>query len=266
MTNRPAGGVGARLRRQREEQGISLRDIAGTTKISPVALEAIERDDIRRLPGGIFLRAFVRAYASSLGLDGEATLREFVGQFPEVAAEHFPRPAPAGDPEPARPAVSGRLLVQLALVTVPLLLALVWFLLARSSETDSTVVGGRIAALSTDTPAPGLIRPVADVGSEALPEAVPAVDHVGELSIVLTPTADCWVSASIDGRSVVERLFAPGEQLVLKAHRSVVFKVGDAAAVSLQVNGINGRDLGRPGEVVTTRIDQDNFREFFAAN
>ena len=64
-------GVGAELRRRREERQISLRQIAATTKISPSALEAIERDDIKRLPGGIFTRAFVRAYASELHLDPE---------------------------------------------------------------------------------------------------------------------------------------------------------------------------------------------------
>ena len=265
MTQGAAGGVGARLRQQREEQGISLHDIAVATKISPVALEAIERDDIRRLPGGIFLRAFVRTYAAFLGLDGEATLREFVGQFPDVVAEHFPRPAPASEPPPPRFGAGVTAWVPLALAAVPLLAAVLWFASARSTNSPG-VSGTRVDGLRTDTPAPGVIRPVLDVRGDSDEEAVPAVDHLGELSIVLTPSADCWVSASVDGRSVIERLIAPGDQIVLKARRSVVFKVGDAAAVSLQVNGMTGRDLGGPGEVVTTRIDQDNFREFFAAN
>jgi cytoskeletal protein RodZ len=54
---------GARLKQAREERGISLRQIATATKISMGALEALERDDFSRLPGGIFSRAFVRAYA-----------------------------------------------------------------------------------------------------------------------------------------------------------------------------------------------------------
>src|SRR5262245_36990962 len=81
-------GVGAGLRQRREERRISLRQIAASTRISPGALEAIERDDIKRLPGGIFTRAFVRAYATELGLDPERTLAEFLEQFP--ASDVYP--------------------------------------------------------------------------------------------------------------------------------------------------------------------------------
>ena len=74
---------GARMKRLREERGVALRDIADTTKISVIALEALERDDISRLPGGIFSRGFVRAYAEQIGADPERTVREFIARFPQ---------------------------------------------------------------------------------------------------------------------------------------------------------------------------------------
>jgi len=77
-----ATGVGATLREARERRGISLRNIANATKISVAALEALERNDISRLPGGIFSRAFVRSYAAEIGVDPEQTVREFLSQFP----------------------------------------------------------------------------------------------------------------------------------------------------------------------------------------
>ena len=77
------GGFGAKLREARERRGISLRTIANATKISVVALEALERNDISRLPGGIFSRAFVRSYAIEVGLDPEAAIQEFIAQFPD---------------------------------------------------------------------------------------------------------------------------------------------------------------------------------------
>ena len=73
---------GARIRHAREERGVSLRQIADATKISVSALEALERNDITRLPGGIFSRAFVRSYAAEIGVDPEQTVREFLSQFP----------------------------------------------------------------------------------------------------------------------------------------------------------------------------------------
>ena len=69
-TDRKAGGdFGARLREARERKGVSLRHIAESTRISVGILEALERNEISRLPGGIFSRAFVRAYALEVGLD-----------------------------------------------------------------------------------------------------------------------------------------------------------------------------------------------------
>ena len=72
---------GGKLRQARERRGISLRDIAATTKISVAALEALERNDTSKLPGGIFSRAFVRSYASEIGLDPDETVREFLDRF-----------------------------------------------------------------------------------------------------------------------------------------------------------------------------------------
>ena len=73
---------GGRMRRARESRGVSLRQIAETTKLSMAALEALERNDISRLPGGIFSRAFVRAYAIEVGIDPEGAVRDFMAQFP----------------------------------------------------------------------------------------------------------------------------------------------------------------------------------------
>src|SRR5262249_62075406 len=90
MPERTAGGVGAKLRDARERRDLSLRQIANATKISIGALEALERNDISRLPGGIFSRAFVRSYAVELGLDPEPRIQEFIEQFPNdsVIAGH----------------------------------------------------------------------------------------------------------------------------------------------------------------------------------
>src|SRR5205823_8461432 len=88
--DRTSDDFGSRLRDARERRGVSLRQIANATKISMGVLEALERNDISRLPGGIFGRAFVRSFASEIGLDPEATIQEFIAQFPDevVTAGH----------------------------------------------------------------------------------------------------------------------------------------------------------------------------------
>jgi cytoskeleton protein RodZ len=69
--------VGERPRRAREARGISLRQVSNVTRISIRTLEAVERNDRSRLPGGIFTRAFVRAYATEVGLDPESPCGRF---------------------------------------------------------------------------------------------------------------------------------------------------------------------------------------------
>src|SRR5947208_9615471 len=88
--DRMSSGFGGALREARERRGVSLRQIANATKISVAALEALERNDISRLPGGIFSRAFVRSYAVEVGLDPEAAIQEFIASFPgdPVTAGH----------------------------------------------------------------------------------------------------------------------------------------------------------------------------------
>src|SRR5690349_859128 len=88
--DRIPGDFGSRLREARERRGITLRQIANSTKISVAVLDALERNDISRLPGGIFGRAFVRSYAVEVGLDPEATIQDFMAAFPNdsVTAGH----------------------------------------------------------------------------------------------------------------------------------------------------------------------------------
>lgn len=69
--------VGQKLFAARQRRGLSLDDLSRTTKIPVALLQAIERDDIARLPQGFFTRAFVRTYAAEVGLDPEDVLHTF---------------------------------------------------------------------------------------------------------------------------------------------------------------------------------------------
>jgi len=73
--------LGPRLKQARLAKGVSLRQIEASTKISVGALEALEKDDFGRLPGGIFARSFVRAYAGAVGLNPDDTVHEFLTEF-----------------------------------------------------------------------------------------------------------------------------------------------------------------------------------------
>ncbi|HEY1403315.1 MAG TPA: helix-turn-helix domain-containing protein [Pyrinomonadaceae bacterium] len=69
------------MRQTREARGISLRELSDQTRIARRYLEAIEADDYKELPGGIFNRSFIKAYAKAVGFN-EA---EAVGAYMEAA-------------------------------------------------------------------------------------------------------------------------------------------------------------------------------------
>jgi cytoskeleton protein RodZ len=118
MADKAEADFGSKMRRAREERGISLRHIAEVTKISVSALGALERNDISRLPGGIFSRAFVRAYAVEIGLDPEQTVREFLARFPDdsvTAGSRYVSYVDDADDEPRRRRRSGVLITVLVL-------------------------------------------------------------------------------------------------------------------------------------------------------
>lgn len=69
--------LGEKLRQAREERGISISEVAEQTRISPHYLAAIENDDYRTLPGGIFNKGFVKSYAKYVGLDEQEALQDY---------------------------------------------------------------------------------------------------------------------------------------------------------------------------------------------
>ena len=64
--------LGARLRAQRLSRKVSIASIAESTKILGALLEALEHDDVSRWPSGLYRRAFIRAYATAIGLESGA--------------------------------------------------------------------------------------------------------------------------------------------------------------------------------------------------
>ncbi len=69
---------GEKLRKQREQRGIALDAISNTTKISTRMLRALEDEHFDQLPGGVFNKGFVRAYARQVGLDEEEAITDYL--------------------------------------------------------------------------------------------------------------------------------------------------------------------------------------------
>jgi cytoskeleton protein RodZ len=69
---------GAQLKQERERQGVTLEEISLTTKIGTRMLRAMEEDHFDQLPGGIFNKGFIRAYARCLSMDEEQVIADYM--------------------------------------------------------------------------------------------------------------------------------------------------------------------------------------------
>jgi cytoskeleton protein RodZ len=81
---------GEKLKLEREKRKITLEQISSSTKIGTRMLQALEDDKFNQLPGGIFNKGFVRAYARCLGLDEDQTVADYLeasGDAPPVSTE-----------------------------------------------------------------------------------------------------------------------------------------------------------------------------------
>jgi|RhiMethySRZTD1v2_1073278.scaffolds.fasta_scaffold350739_2 cytoskeletal protein RodZ len=228
---------GETLRRERELRGVDLRDIAEATNISLRFLQALEQDRMDVLPGGIFPKAFVRQYATYLGLDPDRLVAEYVYTHGGPATE--------GGASPQRPASGRMAAVFFGLILVA---GVALFASARAG------LFARHASEPAPEPAtsPDVTMPPDRVYPPPAPSTVaaaPGAPVTGALVLSLTARQECWVEVHVDGTTALSRNLAQGETQRLEAQSQIVLSVGNAGGISFTINDRPGIPLGREGEV-----------------
>ena len=292
--DRASFDFGSRLREARERRGVSLRDIAKATKISIAALDALERNDISKLPGGIFSRSFVRSYAVEVGLDPETTIQEFIEAFPHdsVTVGH-----PTSDQVEDTTATESErriahTIVRLLAVSLPILALVLylgtagrWRAAPPADSPTSAPASAPAAAGGEAPPAPAAAvnpppavpdrapAPASDPAPFLKPPAATATASADEprstdaadlLTIGLSVRTPCVVSAIVDGRKAIDQVLRPGDRRTIEVRREIMLTVGDASAVVMTLNGADARPLGKAGDVVTVRLTLANFKEYLS--
>lgn len=82
-------GFGSYLRTQREGQGLSVDDVARSTKIPPTLIGALEDGQAERFPERVFVLNYVRSYARAVGLSPDDAVARYQGIPGVPRAEAF---------------------------------------------------------------------------------------------------------------------------------------------------------------------------------
>ena len=96
------GGFGEKFRQEREQRGLTLDDVSNVTKISSRMLKAIEQERFDVLPGGVFNKGFIRAYAKILGFSPEESISEYLAALSQAQIDAQNAPWDQSSVSPAR--------------------------------------------------------------------------------------------------------------------------------------------------------------------
>ena len=78
--------IGGYLKSERETRKLSLEEVSSTTRIPRKSLRSLEENRFEELPSGVFVRGFIKAYASAVDIDADEVLARFDQQSPKTSA------------------------------------------------------------------------------------------------------------------------------------------------------------------------------------
>lgn len=228
--------VGERLREAREAAGLSLEDIATSTRIPTRHLESIEASDFTRLPAPTYTVGFAKNFAGAVGLDraeiGEQLRAEMGGTRPiSTTAEVF---------EPADPArAMPKWLIFGAIGGIVLVVLLFNWLNNRSlDEPDEVVQANEIAAI-------------------APPPAAPAPQT--QAAVSLTATDRVWLEVRDGGVILKQGEMAAGERFDVPPNAvAPMLTTAKAEALRITVGTAIAPPIGPPAEKITVSLKGDD--------
>jgi cytoskeleton protein RodZ len=285
---------GAQLRQEREKQKVSLDDISLTTKISTRMLRALEEEHFDQLPGGIFNKGFIRAYARCLGIDEDQAIADYLATInpPGNKSENDDQ-APVLEPpsrEEFREKNDGAASLPWGILAAALLIGALgftaWSFYSRESQ-KGTPASAAPAANSPNFPPAAVVDrspspppsdsaaatvEIAKPGSQPVPtpaatSPVSTTDqsprptpHPGGFVVLIKAREDSWLSVSVDGEvSTHGILTAPAEKSV-RAASEITIKAGNIGALDFEFNGQKLPLQGGSGEVKTLTFDAHGLR------
>jgi cytoskeleton protein RodZ len=246
--------VGTQLRDAREARGLTIDAVSKSTRVQPRILSAIEQNDCAALPPRPYGRGFVRTFAAEVGLDPDATVRDFFSQFapPEEPPPAVDAPPPLPErPHPSRStSSSGRWLWPIGAVLGYAAIGALVIVAGQWLMAKAVAPGGAVGTTGSSVPSPAASMERRPAPAPAAPAAV--------VDVALQADRPAWVTAVVDGQRTVYRTLQPGERVTLRGMREVSIRTGDAGALTWQVNNRAIGPMGQPGEVRTARVTPEN--------
>ena len=262
--------VGDILRRERERQNLTIKDIERATSIRALYIEAIEKSENEKLPGEVYTKGFIRNYANFLKLEADSLVRQYREELAPVSPlsatetqsnDEAPKEEKAAVEEKpaqvkAERAMRKTMTVEeksnknsLMAVAAALVLAIVGGLYYYFSNVE----GGELASAPTNQTQQQTVEQSGAVEPEAAPAATnvaSAAAPVNGVSLEARFNDRCWTKVTVDGIVAYEGTAEQGQSLSWTANNQIDVTAGNAGAIEFVENGVNLGVAGAVGDVI----------------
>jgi cytoskeleton protein RodZ len=244
--------ISTQLRQAREDQGITLEQLAAKTYIPMRTLRALDAVQVDSLPEPVFIQGFIRRYGDMVHLDGTALAQTF-------PLETAPPPPPEPiEPESAAEAPSAEKLPRSTWLVGGAIFAIVVLLLGSISllnrpktltpspqaRTTSPQASAKQAQKPTTSSPKSSTQPVT-----ATTQQPAAAVSAAPIEAAVNLTEESWVQVIVDGKTAFEGTLPQGTKKTWTAQKQLTLLAGNAGGVVVAVNRSAAKPLGQAGEV-----------------
>lgn len=253
--------LGEKLRQAREAKGLSLRDVADQTRIAHNYLAAIEEDNYKLLPGGIFNKGFVRSFAKAVGVDEKEALADYSNLMAEQVSRIGEEPEKTRRPEvltnDAQPSAFPKIMLGLIILG----------LIGVGAYYGIPYLQNQIANMPAANPTPTTQSSANNTATESTPTPPPVSVAEGLKFQLKTNTQLVSVEATVDGKRSSFNL-TPGQIKDITAQNSLKLRYYKAFGKEVQVT-LNGRATTLPtapanpkSQAIEFEITKENFAQY----
>jgi cytoskeletal protein RodZ len=228
-TQTPADTIGGKLRKAREEKGISIEEVHKTTKIHPSVLEAIEEDRLENILERAYVKAFLKNYANYLGLEANEIVNTYISRHVPKAVD---RPQPILKPRPVLQIKPKNLSY-----TIIITLAFILWIFILGIATVKFIRYNKEAVKKREIIA--TVKPNEPARLNKSKEIIP-IPKGRTITLTVVTSRDVWVKVTQDGELAFHGILSKGSEETWRADREILLsEIGRPEALNLDVNGKN---------------------------
>ncbi len=233
--------IGEILRIERENKGLTVKEIEIATSIRTVYITAIEEGNYNIIPGEVYLKGFIRNYANYLGLDGQQLVDLYrQSQNPLIATEEINKIDAPLNEKSMNKSNTTRKWLSVGVVAI-CIAGGAWWSQNNSISSQEPKIDKQVQQPSPIIPSQGVKE------QEVMP---PTPVSIKPVVIIAKYTDQCWTSVTSDNKIIYEGTPQAGETLTWEAEQKITIKAGNAGGIDIIYNGQSLGKLGTKGEVL----------------